>query len=86
MCWTQLCERYKSKTNKAKNTTQYMLNTTMHKTQDADKQNKKHNAICVEHHHTHCPGSVYALQYKMVVLNLFYGSSFPCDHASTFSI
>ena len=52
MCWTQLCERYKPKTNKTKNTTQYMLNTTMHKTQDADKQNKKHNAICVEHHHT----------------------------------
>jgi hypothetical protein len=69
-----------------KHSTQYMLNTTMHKTQDADKQNKKHNTICVEHHHTHCPGSIHALQYKMVVLSLFYGSNFPCDHASTFSI
>jgi hypothetical protein len=24
----------------------------VNKTQDEDKQNKKHNTICVEHHHT----------------------------------
>jgi hypothetical protein len=40
------------KTNKTKNTTQYMLDTTMHKTQDEDKQNKKHNTIYAGHHHT----------------------------------
>ena len=40
------------KTNKTKNTTQYVLDTTIHKTQDQDKQNKKHNTICVRHNHT----------------------------------
>jgi hypothetical protein len=34
------------------NTTQYLLDTTMHKTQDEDQQNIKHNTICVGHHHT----------------------------------
>jgi hypothetical protein len=29
-----------------------VLDTTIHKTQDEDKQNRKHNKICVGHHHT----------------------------------
>jgi hypothetical protein len=28
-----------------------VLDTTMHKTKDEDKQNKTHNTICVGHHH-----------------------------------
>ena len=32
---------HQMKTNKAKNTIQYMLDTIIHKTQDEDKQNKK---------------------------------------------
>jgi hypothetical protein len=43
---------HKTKTNKTKNATQYVLYTTIHKTQDEDQKNKKHNTICVEHHHT----------------------------------
>jgi hypothetical protein len=46
-------------TSKTKNTTQYILDTTKHKTQDDDKQNKnddkqnkKHNTICFGHHQT----------------------------------
>jgi hypothetical protein len=39
-------------TSKIKNTTQYVLDTTKHKTQDDDKQNKKHNTIGVGHHST----------------------------------
>jgi hypothetical protein len=39
------------KTNKTKNTTQYVVDDTMHKTKDEDKQNKTHNTICVGHHH-----------------------------------
>jgi hypothetical protein len=35
-----------------KNTTQYVLDTTIHKTQDEDKQNIKHSTICVGHHYT----------------------------------
>jgi lipopolysaccharide export LptBFGC system permease protein LptF len=35
--------REKTKTNKTKNTTQYVLDTTIHKRKDKDKQNKKHN-------------------------------------------
>jgi hypothetical protein len=41
-----------TKTNKTKYTPQYMLDTTIHKTQNEDKQNKIHNTICVRHHHT----------------------------------
>ena len=51
MCCTPLCIRHKTKTTKTKNTTQYGLYTTIHKTQDQDKQNKKHNTICVGHNH-----------------------------------
>jgi hypothetical protein len=46
------CTRHKTKTNKTKYTTQYLLDTTIHKTQDEDKQNKIHNTIYVRHHHT----------------------------------
>jgi len=34
-----------------KNTTQYVLDTNIHKTQDEDKQNKKCNTICVGYHY-----------------------------------
>ena len=37
---------------KYKNTAHYVLDTTIHKTQDEDKLNKKHNTICVGHHYT----------------------------------
>ena len=52
MCWTQPYTRYKTKTNKTKNTPLYVLDTTIHKIQDQDKQNKKHTTICVGHNHT----------------------------------
>ena len=41
---------------KAKNTTQYVLDTIIHKTRDEDKQSKKYNTICVGHHHTQDTG------------------------------
>ena len=44
--------RCKTKTNKTKNTTQYVLDTTIHKTQDEDKKPKNPNTICVRHYHT----------------------------------
>ena len=40
MCWTPPYTGHKTKKNKTKNTTQYVLDTTIHKTQDEDKQNK----------------------------------------------
>jgi hypothetical protein len=46
MCWTQPYTGHKTKTNKTKNTPQYVLDTTIHRTQDEDKQNKKHTTIC----------------------------------------
>jgi hypothetical protein len=52
MCWTPPCTRQKTKTNKIKNTTQFVLDTIVHKTKDEDKQTNKHNTICVGHHHT----------------------------------
>ena len=52
MCWTPSYTRHMTKTNKTKNTMQYVLDTIIHKTHDEDKQNKKHNTICVGHHHT----------------------------------
>ena len=50
MCWTQPYTGHK--TNKAKNTPQYVLDTTIHKTQDEENQSKIHNTIFVGHHHT----------------------------------
>ena len=50
--WTPLYTRHKTNTNKTKNTTQYLLDNIIHKTQDEDKPKKKHNTICVGHHHT----------------------------------
>ena len=41
MCWTLPQIREKKKTNKTKNTTQYVLDITTHKRKDKDKQNKK---------------------------------------------
>ena len=52
MLWTTPYRRKQSETNKTKNRTQYVLDTTTHKTKDEDKQSKKHNTICVGHHHT----------------------------------
>ena len=51
MCWTPLYTRNKTKTNTTRNTTQYVLDTTIYKKQDEDKYNKKHNTICVGHHY-----------------------------------
>jgi hypothetical protein len=52
MCWTTPYTRKKTKTNKPKNTTQYVLDDTIQKTKGEDKQSKKHNTICVGHHHS----------------------------------
>jgi hypothetical protein len=49
MCWTPTYTGQKTKTNNTKSTTQYVLHTTIHSTQDEDKQYKKHNPICVGH-------------------------------------
>jgi hypothetical protein len=51
MCWTPPCTRQKTKTSKTKHTTQYVLDDTIQKTKDEDKRTKKHNTICVGHHH-----------------------------------
>jgi UDP-2,3-diacylglucosamine pyrophosphatase LpxH len=51
MCWTPPYTRKKTKTNKTKNTSQYVLDDTIQKTKGEDKQSKKHNTICVGHHH-----------------------------------
>ena len=51
MCWKPPYKRLKTKTDETKNTTQYVLETTIQKTQDEDR-NKKHNTICVGNHHT----------------------------------
>ena len=48
MCWTPPCTRHKTKANKTKCTTQYVLDATIHRTQDEGKQNKVHNG----HNHT----------------------------------
>ena len=37
MCWTSPYTRQKMMTNKTKNTTQYVLDITIHKTEDDDK-------------------------------------------------
>ena len=52
MCWTQPYSRLCTMTSKTNNTTLYVLDTTIHKTQDIDKQDKLHNTICVGHHYT----------------------------------
>ena len=51
MCWKPPYKRLKTKTDETKNTTQYVLETTIQKTQDEDR-NKKHSTICVGNHHT----------------------------------
>ena len=40
MCRTQPYTRHRTTTNKTNNTTLYVLDTTIHKTQDNDKQDK----------------------------------------------
>jgi len=40
MCWKPLYTRLKTKKDKTKNTTLYVLDTTIHKTQDEERQNK----------------------------------------------
>ena len=51
MCWKPLYTRNKTKTNTTKNTTQYVLDTTIYRKQEEDKYNKQHNTICVGHHY-----------------------------------
>jgi cellulose synthase/poly-beta-1,6-N-acetylglucosamine synthase-like glycosyltransferase len=43
-------KRLKMKTDETKNIAQYVLETTIQKTQDEDWRNKKHNTICVGNH------------------------------------
>jgi hypothetical protein len=50
MCWKPPYKRLKTKTE-TKNITQYVLETTIQKTQDEDRRNKKHSTICVGNHH-----------------------------------
>ena len=52
MCWKPPYKRLKTKTDETKNITQYVLETTIQKTQDEDRRNKKHSTICVGNHHT----------------------------------
>jgi hypothetical protein len=40
MCWTPPYTRHKTKRNKTKSTTQYMLDANIHKTQGEDKETK----------------------------------------------
>jgi hypothetical protein len=40
VCWTQTYTRHRTTSNKTNNTTLYVLDTTIHKTQDNDKQDK----------------------------------------------
>jgi hypothetical protein len=54
MCWTPPYTRKKTRTNKLKNTTQYVLDDTIHKKKEGDKQTKKHNTICVGRHIVLC--------------------------------
>jgi len=49
---TTLGTRHRTKTTRTINTTQYVLGTTMQNTKDEEKQNNKHNTICVGHHYT----------------------------------
>jgi hypothetical protein len=58
MHWTPPCTRHWTKTGKKQtNTTQYALDTTMHKTLDEDrKKRNKHNTICIGHHHAQDTG------------------------------
>jgi hypothetical protein len=70
MCWTPSYTRHGMKKYKAKNTTQYVLDTIIHKTRDEDKQSKKYNIICVGHHHTQDTGMVSNI-YCVVFFALF---------------
>jgi hypothetical protein len=56
ICWTPSYTRHGVKTNKAKNTTQYVLDTIIHKTRDEEIQSKKYNTIYAGHHHTQDTG------------------------------
>ena len=49
MYCTSLYTRHKTKTNNINHTTQYVLDTPIHKTHDEDKQYKTHNTICIGH-------------------------------------
>jgi flagellar biosynthesis protein FliP len=73
MCWTPSYTRHMTKTNKTKNTMPYVLDTIIHKTHDEDKQNKKHNAICVGHHHTHTYCVVFFVLFVFVMCLVYDG-------------
>jgi predicted kinase len=49
--WTPPYIRHKMNNKQTKYTIQYVLDTTIHKTQDEDNQNKIHNTIYVGHHY-----------------------------------
>ena len=46
MCCTPPYTKHKTKTKKTKNTTQYVLNITIHKTQDEDTKQKTQPNLC----------------------------------------
>ena len=52
ICQTPLYTGHKTKKNNTKNTTQCVLDTIIHRTQDEDNQNKIYNTTFVGHHHT----------------------------------
>jgi hypothetical protein len=71
MCWTPPYTRHKTKTNKVKYTTQYVLDTTIHKAQDEDKQSKIHNTtLCMVVSNAYC---VVYFTLFVFVLCLVYG-------------
>jgi hypothetical protein len=56
MCWTQPYTRHRTTKSQTNNTTLYVLDTTIHKTLDADKQDKLYNTIYVGHNLTQDTG------------------------------
>jgi hypothetical protein len=75
MCCTQPYTRHRTTINKTNNTTLYEMDTTIHKTQDDDKQDKKHNTVvsCVLSMVVPNTYSVVLFVLFIVVLCLVYG-------------
>jgi uncharacterized protein YacL len=68
MCWTQPCTKHSTTTNKTNNTTLYVLDTTIHKTQTTT--NKTNNTtLCIVLYYLSCLLSSFVL--CMVVSNTY---------------
>ena len=52
MCWTQPYTRHRTTTNKTNNTTLYVLDTTIHKTQTTTNKTNDTTLYDVGHNHT----------------------------------